>query len=156
MGVRIRQIQFAIVFNNHTTDNEEDITMEKVNFGLAKFLQFIVIVFFTFVLAFYFGSLLLIPLAILIGTVDILTAVGFNGIFATIVGLPLVGWVCYVVYNIPNLFQALLDTGTKMYELGKAQNKVFEDISSTLKPAPKESTDDSDSGNDDTPSTKPA
>ncbi|HFE38069.1 MAG TPA: hypothetical protein ENK06_06565 [Gammaproteobacteria bacterium] len=118
--------------------------MDKVNFGLAKFLQFIVIVFFTFVLAFYFGSLLLIPLAILIGTVDILTAIGFNGIFATIVGLPVVGWVCYVVYNIPNLFQALLDSGTKLYELGKTQNKVFEEISNALQPAPKESTDDSD------------
>jgi len=113
--------------------------MDKVNFGLAKFLQFIIIVFFTFVLAFYFGSLLLIPLAILIGVVDILTAIGFNGIFATIVALPIVGWVCYVVYSIPSLFQTLLDTGIKLYELGSAQNKAFDAISKTLKPAPAES-----------------
>jgi len=109
--------------------------MEKVNLGFAKFLQFVVIVFFTFVLAFYFGSLLLIPLAILIGVVDLLTAIGFNGVFATIVGIPVVGWVCYAIYNIPNLFQALLDTGIKLYELGTAQNKVFEGISDALKPA---------------------
>jgi len=112
--------------------------MDKVNLGLAKFLQFIIIVFFAFVLAFYFGSLLLIPLAILIGVVDILTAIGFNGIFATIVALPVVGWVCYVVYKIPNLFQALLDTGIKLYEVGAAQNKVFDGISATLKPEPTE------------------
>ncbi len=118
--------------------------MDKVNFGLAKFLQFLVIVFFTFVLAFYFGSLLLVPLAILIGTVDILTAVGFNGIFATIPGLAVAGWVCYVVYNIPNLFQSLLDNGTKLYELGKTQNKAFEDISKALQPAPKEVASDSE------------
>jgi len=139
--------------------------MDKVNLGLAKFLQFIVIVFFTFVLAFYFGSLLLIPLAILIGVVDILTAIGFNGIFATIVGLPIVGWVCYVIYNIPNLFQALLDTGIKMYELGTAQNKVFEGISNSLKPEPTEVTEETSSPQktesvdegDDTPSNaKPA
>ena len=84
--------------------------MDKVNLGFAKFLQFVVIVFFTFVLAFYFGSLLLIPLAILIGIVDLLTAIGFNGVFATIVAIPAVGWVCYAIYNIPNLFQSLLET----------------------------------------------
>lgn len=121
-----------------TTDNKEEMTMDKVNLGLAKFLQFIVIVFFTFILAFYFGSLLLIPLAILIGVVDILTAIGFNGIFASIVALPVVGWVCYVVYNIPGLFQALLDTGIKLYNLSIEQNKVFEGISKTLKPEPVE------------------
>ncbi len=118
---------------------KEEIAMDKVNFGLAKFLQFIIIVFFAFALAFYFGSLLLIPLAILIGVVDILTAIGINGILATILALPVVGWVCYVVYKIPNLFQALLDTGIKLYEVGTAQNKVFENISTTLKPAAAES-----------------
>jgi len=148
--------------NQPSTDNKEELTMDKVNLGLAKFLQFVVIVFFTFILAFYFGSLLLIPLAILIGVVDILTAIGFNGIFATIVALPAVGWVCYSIYNIPNLFQALLDTGIKMYELGKEQNKAFENISSAMQPAPKEeeaaatsseaSTDDSS----DTPTIRPA
>lgn len=109
--------------------------MEKVNLGFAKFLQFVVIVFFTFVLSFYFGSLLLVPLAILIGLVDLLTAIGFNGVFATVVALPAVGWVCYAIYNIPNLFQALLDTGIKLYQLGTAQNKAFEAISEALKPA---------------------
>jgi len=127
------------LFTNVTTDIKEEITMDKVNFGLAKFLQFIIIVFFAFVLAFYFGALLLIPLAILIAVVDILTAIGFNGIVATIVAIPVVGWICYVVYKIPNLFQALLDTGIKLYEVGTAQNKVFESISVTLKPAPTES-----------------
>jgi len=144
--------------------------MDKVNFGLAKFLQFIIIVFFAFALAFYFGSLLLIPLAILIGVVDILTAIGINGILATILALPVVGWVCYVVYKIPNLFQALLDTGIKMYEVGTAQNKVFDEISSTLKPVASESSSEesaasestqksesSDTSDSDTPSNvKPA
>ena len=108
--------------------------MDKVNLGLAKFLQFVVIVFFTFVLAFYFGSLLLIPLGILIGLVDIQTAIGFNGIIATILAIPAAGWICYTVYNIPGLFQALLDTGIKIYELSKVQNKIFEGISEGLKP----------------------
>ncbi len=119
--------------------------MDKVNLGFAKFLQFVVIVFFTFVLSFYFGSLLLIPLAILIGIVDLLTAIGFNGVFAAIVGIPAAGWVCYAIYNIPNLFQALLDTGIKLYQLGTAQNTVFSGISDALKPAEAEkSTTDSE------------
>ena len=108
--------------------------MDKVNLGLAKFLQFIVIVFFTFVLAFYFGSLLLIPLAILIGLIDILTAIGFNGIFASILAVPAAGWICYTIYNIPGLFQALLDTGIKIYNISKSQNKVFEGISKGMQP----------------------
>lgn len=126
---------YSILLINFKPTLKEEITMEKVNLGFAKFLQFVVIVFFTFVLSFYFGSLLLIPLAILIGVVDILTAIGFNGVFATIVAIPAVGWVCYAIYNIPNLFQALLDTGIKLYQLGTAQNKVFESISEALKPA---------------------
>jgi len=138
--------------------------MEKVNLGFAKFLQFVVIVFFTFVLAFYFGSLLLIPLAILIGIVDILTAIGFNGVFATIVAIPAVGWVCYSIYNIPNLFQSLLDTGIKLYQLGNEQNKVFEAISDGLKPAKTEdassttqASEKADDSDNDTPAgAKPA
>jgi len=139
--------------------------MDKVNLGLAKFLQFVVIVFFTFVLAFYFGSLLLIPLAILIGVVDILTAIGFNGIFATIVAIPAVGWVCYAIYNIPGLFQALLDTGIRMYDVSKEQNKVFEGISKGMQP--KESAEETsqsttqadnseNTDNSDIPTIKPA
>lgn len=137
-------------------------TMDKVNFGLAKFLQFVVILFFIFVLAFYFGGLLLIPLAILTGVIDILTAIGFNGIFAFIVALPAVGWVCYTIYNIPNLFQALLDTGIKMYNFAKEQNVVFEGISGAMRPASKaeESSDTSantEEGKDsDNPTIKPA
>lgn len=107
--------------------------MDKVNLGLAKFLQLIVIVFFTFGLAVYFGSLLLIPLAILIGVVDILTAIGINGIFATFVALPAVGWVCFTIYNIPGLFQALVDTGTKLYQLSIEQNKAFDNITNSMK-----------------------
>ena len=139
--------------------------MDKVNLGLAKFLQFIVIVFFTFVLAFYFGSLLLIPLAILIGLVDILTAIGFNGIFASIFAVPAAGWICYTIYNIPGLFQALLDTGIKIYDISKVQNKVFEGISKGMQPEDSTSesvqsstaADDSDNADvSDAPTIKPA
>ncbi len=119
--------------------------MEKFNFGIAKVLQFVVIVFFAFVLSFYFGSLLLIPLAVLVAIVDILGAIGFNGIIATIIGVPAVGWLCYKVYSIENLFQALLDTGIKLYEIGIAQNKVFEGIANSIKPEPVESSSDSSS-----------
>ena len=103
--------------------------MDNVNLGLTKLFQFLIVVFFTFVLAFYFGSLLLIPLAILFGVVEILHGIGFNGIIATIFAVPVAGWICFIVYNIPNLFQTLLNTGIKMYELGTVQNKVFDDIS---------------------------
>ena len=136
--------------------------MDKVNLGLAKFLQLIVIVFFTFGLAVYFGSLLLIPLAILIGIVDILTAIGFNGIFATIVALPAVGWVCYTIYNIPGLFQALVDTGMKLYNLSIEQNKTFESITKGMRPevteeAATETTKNAEeASSDDSPTAKPA
>ena len=139
--------------------------MDKVNLGLAKFLQFVVIVFFTFVLAFYFGSLLLIPLAILIGLVDILTAIGFNGIFASILAVPAAGWICYTIYNIPGLFQALLDTGIKIYDISKAQNTVFEGISKGMQAEEKtsetvqkttESDNSNNSDNNDMPTIKPA
>lgn len=130
--------------------------MEKFNFGVAKILQFVVIVFFAFVLSFYFGSLLLIPLGILVAIVDILSAIGFNGIFATIVGVPAVGWLCYKVYQIENLFPTLLQTGIKMYELGIAQNKLFEGVAETVKPAASSADDDSiDAGKSDS-DVKPA
>lgn len=122
--------------------------MEKFNFGIAKILQFVVIVFFAFVLSFYFGALLLIPLAILVAIVDILGAIGFNGIIATIIGVPAVGWLCYKVYNIENLFQTLLDTGIKLYEIGIAQNKLFENIAEKIRPAAKEESEQEKSDSD--------
>lgn len=122
--------------------------MDKFNFGVAKLLQFVVIVFFAFVLSFYFGSLLLVPLALLIAAVDILSAIGFNGIFATIVAVPAIGWVCFKVYAIENLFQTLLDTGIKLYQIGVAQNKVFEEIANKSKPATESTSENSNDESD--------
>ncbi len=119
--------------------------MEKFNFGIAKVSQFIVIVFFALILSFYFGGLLLIPLAILMAIIDILTLVGLNGLIATIIAAPLVGWLLYSVYNIENLFQTLLDTGIKLYEFGIAQNKLFENIADSVKPASSPATNTNES-----------
>lgn len=108
--------------------------MDKLNLGIAKLIQFFIIVFFAFILSFYFGSLLLIPLALLIAVIDILSAIGFNGIIATLFAIPIVLWIGFKIYSIESLFQTILETGIKIYRIGLSQNKIFEDITKKIKP----------------------
>lgn len=102
--------------------------MKHVNLSLVKFFQFCTMFFFIFVVLFYFGTLLLLPLAAALFVNTLLEFIGLNGVFATFISIPIAIWLGYCLYQISGLFQTILDTGTEFIQLGLAQNKRFESI----------------------------
>ena len=108
--------------------------MQLINIVLVRIVQLIVVLFFTFALSFFFGGLLLLPLAALVGVVNLLShGFGMDGILATIIAIPVVVVVGYFLYKVPDLFQAIIDTGTSLFNLGALAFKRFETIVNSLR-----------------------
>lgn len=108
--------------------------MQLINIVLVRIVQLIVVLFFTFVLSFYFGGLLLLPLAALVGIVNLLShGAGMDGILATIIAIPVVIVIGYFLYKVPDLFQALVETGASLSKLGALAYKRFETIVKSLR-----------------------
>lgn len=107
--------------------------MKKVNVALVRVLQFCVLALFIFIIMSYFGVLLLIPLDILIQLVHLMTAIGIPGVLATIIAGAGVGYVCYLIYKIPNLVKTLLDIGVELVDIAQQRVKSFEKILTTVK-----------------------
>ncbi len=106
--------------------------MKKVNVALVRLLQFVVFVLFTFMVLAYFGALLLLPLDALSLLIKLLTAFGFNGVLAAIIGVPVVGYLGLIIYKTPGLVKILLDIGLDLVSTGKTRvdefNKLAEDV----------------------------
>lgn len=109
--------------------------MKKVNVALVRVLQFCVLVLFIFIVMSYFGVLLLIPLDVIIQLVHLMTAIGIPGILATIFAGAGVGYLCYLIYKIPNLVKTLLDIGVELIDIAQHRIKGFEKILTTVKEA---------------------
>jgi len=90
--------------------------MNKVDFGVIKAFQFLALLFFTFTVFLYYGSILLIALTILQYLAMIFSLFGsfLSGIisFAALIGL------CYYIYKLPGLVGALLEIGMEIIKLG--------------------------------------
>lgn len=111
--------------------------MTTVNYALIRIIQISVILFFAFVLAGFFGTLGLLPLAILYHLVNFLShVIGFNGIFAFIIAVPAVGWVLFSGYKIPGFYQLIGCTGMKLVELAKEQISAFDTLARRTKGLP--------------------
>jgi len=104
-----------------------------VNVALVRLLQFVVFVVFTFVVLTYFGALLLLPLDILFIIIKILSAIGFNGILATCIAVPAVGYLGLMVYQTPELVKLLVDIGIDLVNTGKQRIEDFNTIADKLK-----------------------
>ena len=107
--------------------------MKKVNVALVRLLQFVVFVLFTFMVLTYFGALVLVPLEILTLLIKLMGIVGINAMIATLIALPIVGYLGLVVYKTPGLCKMLLDTGLDLVNTGKAKIDAFNDIADAVK-----------------------
>jgi len=107
--------------------------MKKVNVALVRLLQFVVFVFFTFMVLAYFGVLLLVPLDALSLLIKLLTAVGFNGVIAALIGVPVVAYLGLIVYRTPGLVKMLLDIGMDLVNAGKSRVDEFNKLAETVK-----------------------
>ncbi|VAW84449.1 hypothetical protein MNBD_GAMMA16-2040 [hydrothermal vent metagenome] len=108
--------------------------MQTVEIILARLIQLVVCLFFTSIIMTYIGGIVMIPLAALYAIISFLDqGIGFNGIVATIIAVPAVGWLGLTVYRIPNLVDKLVDSGLQLIKLAAQNYRKFDNIASNLK-----------------------
>ncbi|MBZ4201813.1 MAG: hypothetical protein LAC70_01640 [Methylovulum sp.] len=109
--------------------------MKKLNIALVRLLQFVVFVLFTFMVIAYFGAMVLLPLDIIALLIKLLTTFGLHGFIAALIAIPMVGYICLLVYKTPGLCQMVIDTGVEMVKTGKTRVEGFNDIVKTVEAA---------------------
>jgi len=108
--------------------------MQTVEIILARLIQLVVCLFFTSIIMTYIGGIVIIPLAALYAMISFLDqGLGFNGIIATIIAMPTLGWLGLMVYRIPNLVDKLVDSGLQLIKLAAQNYREFDNIARDLK-----------------------
>jgi len=105
--------------------------MKTLDIVLARSLQFLVMLFFTFVVFLWYGFAALIPLAIWIGLTNFFAEV-FGGTFAMLMGLAIVGGIGYYLAQLPKALETFIQTGADLCKLGYANVKRMGEIGSDI------------------------
>lgn len=107
----------------------------KLDWILAKVLKFFTFVLFMFMVLVYFGFLLLLPLDILTQLIRIFSGIGFHTLLAAALGIGAVGYLGYQIYQMPRLYNLVVDIGMELIAFGQAQLKRFDPLIEDAKPA---------------------
>lgn len=107
--------------------------MKNINVALVRLIQFVIFVFFTFMVISYFAIMVMIPLDALVMISDLLGLVGINTFVGALLGLPVVGYLCKVGYEIPALRAVIVDTGLELVKTGKTKIDSFNAIAESVK-----------------------
>jgi len=82
--------------------------MKKVNVALVRLLQFVVFVLFTFMVIAYFGAMVLLPLDAIALLIKLMGVIGLHGFIGALIAIPVVGYLCLIVYKTPDFAKWLL------------------------------------------------
>ena len=107
--------------------------MKKVNVALVRLLQFVVFVVFTFVVIAYFGAMVLLPLDAIALLIKLMGVVGIHGFIGALIAIPVVGYLCLMVYKTPGLCKMVVDTGVDLVKTGKLRVEAFNEIVDAVK-----------------------
>ena len=107
--------------------------MNKLNIALVRVLQFCVFALFTFMVLAYFGTLLLLPLDLIVQLSNLLSLLGMPGIMAFLVALPVALFLGYKIYQIPGLCKMITDIGVDLVTTGQERVQGFDEIVESLK-----------------------
>jgi hypothetical protein len=107
--------------------------MKKVNIGLVRLLQFLVFVVFTFVVIVYFGAMVLLPLDAIALLIKLMGVVGLHGFIGALIAIPVVSYLCLIVYRTPGLCKMVVDTGIDLVKTGKLRVEAFNEIIEAVK-----------------------
>lgn len=107
--------------------------MKKVNVTLVRLLQFVVFVLFTFMVIAYFGAMILLPLDAISLLIKLLGAIGLHGFIGALIAIPVVGYLCLIVYKTPGLCKMIVDTGIDLVKTGKLKVDAFNEIADAVK-----------------------
>jgi hypothetical protein len=107
--------------------------MKKVNVALVRLLQFIVFVLFIFMVIVYFGAMVLLPLDAIALLIKLMGVFGLHGFIGALIAIPIVGYLCLVVYKTPGLCKMVVDTGVDLIKTAKLRVDAFNDIINAVK-----------------------
>jgi len=106
--------------------------MKTIDIALVRFLQFLVLLFFTFVVFLWYGCASLIPLALWVNLTEFFSA-AFGPIFSTIMALIIIGALGFYLSKIPKLIETFLATGVDLIKLGNASVRRLGDITAAVR-----------------------
>lgn len=108
----------------------------KIELVLTTVFKFVTFVLFTFMVLVYFGLLLLLPLDILTQLIRIFSLLGLPTVVAGALGVSVVGYLGYLIYRMPSLYQLVLDIGVELIAFGHAQLRRFDPLIETARATP--------------------
>ena len=97
----------------------------KLELVLTTVFKFVTFVLFTFMVLVYFGFLLLLPLDILTQLIRLFSLLGFPTVIAGALSVGAVGYLGYVIYRMPSLYQLVLDIGVELISFGHSPTQAF-------------------------------
>ncbi len=106
--------------------------MKKVNVALVRLLQFVVFVVFTFTVIVYFGAMVLLPLDAIALLIKLLAVIGLHGFIGALIAIPVVGYLCLIIYKTPGLCKMIVDNGIELVKTGKSKVDAFNEIIATV------------------------
>jgi len=106
--------------------------MKTIDIALVRFLQFLVLLFFTFVVFLWYGCASLVPLALWVNLTEFFT-VAFGPIMSTIIALIIIGALGVYLSKIPKLIETFLATGVDLIKLGNTSVQRMGDIAAAVR-----------------------
>ncbi len=106
--------------------------MKTVDMAFVRLLQFMVLLFFTFVVFLWYGIATLIPLALWVNLTDFFSG-AFGPIMSTIISLIMIGALGFYLAKIPKLIETFLATGVDLIKLGNTSIRRMGDIAAAVK-----------------------
>jgi hypothetical protein len=107
--------------------------MKKLNVVVVRFIQFVVFVLSTFIVLVYFGTLVLLPLDLVVLLTKFLGVLGIGSLFGAILAVPAVAFLGQIVYKTPGLIQLLIDNGLDLASSGKQRVDAFNKLAEAAK-----------------------
>lgn len=107
--------------------------MKNINVGLIRLFQFVVFVFFIFIVMTYFGALLLLPLDAVYLLIKLMSAIGFNDMLAVLLAVPAIAFLGMKVYKMPGFCKLLLQIGIDLVDSGKNRVEAFNKLAEEAK-----------------------
>lgn len=105
--------------------------MKSLDIVLIRSLQFLVMLFFTFIVFLWYGFAALIPLALWLNLTEFFTG-AFGPTFSTLLSLVLIGAFGYYLSKIPSLLETFLATGVDLIKLAATNTKRLGAIATSV------------------------
>lgn len=106
--------------------------MKSLDIALVRALQFLVMLFFTFIVFLWYGFAALAPLALFYNLTETFHSV-FGASFSVVLAAAAIGAIGYYLLKLPKFLEAFLATGKDLCKLGYASVRRIGDIAESVK-----------------------